>query len=240
LDLGIAGRVAVVTAASDGLGLASAMALAREGCDVVITGRRPDKLDAAAAEIRRATGRVVLALAGDITDPDEPARVVDQAVSRFGRLDILVPNAGGPPPGRALELTDEQILSALNANFLTGVRLVRAARPYLQASGQGRICFITSYSVLQPIPYLSLSNLARAGLWGWAKTAAQDLLDGGVTLNLICPGPHRTERMVQIGIEDRAGDPADFGQAVAFLCSGSAKFITGTTLTVDGGLTLGL
>lgn len=240
MDLGLTDRVALVTAGSQGLGYASAAALAGDGARVAITGRTADVLERAAARLREESGAEVLALAGDITDAAEPARVVDATVGRFGRLDVLVANAGGPPPARALDVTDEQVLAAVNANLLATVRLVRAALPHLEASGQGRICAITSASVVQPIPDLALSNLARVGLWGWAKTAAQDLVGRGVTLNLICPGLHATERMKQLRLGGRAGDPADFGRAVAFLCSSSAGFITGTTLVVDGGSTLGI
>jgi 3-oxoacyl-[acyl-carrier protein] reductase len=240
LDLAIDGKVALVTGASEGLGLASAAALAAEGAEIVITGRRVDKLELARSELEERTGKVALVIQGDITEPDEPARVIDLVVAHFGRLDILVANAGGPPAQRALEVTDDEVIAAINANLLTTVRLVRAARPQLRATGDGRICCITSYSVLQPIPELALSNLARAGLWGWAKTAARDLVAEGVTLNLICPGPHRTARMATLGMQDRAGDPTDFGRAVAFLCSTTARFITATTLVVDGGATLGL
>ncbi|MBO0729968.1 MAG: SDR family oxidoreductase [Acidimicrobiaceae bacterium] len=240
MDLGLSDRVALVTASSKGLGFATAAALAADGARVAITGRDPTSLDRAAAELRASTGTDVLTVAGDITDPQEPARVVGAVVDRWSRLDVLVANAGGPPAGRALEITDEQIAEAVNANLVTTVRLVRAALPHLEASGQGRICAITSYSVHQPLPGLSLSNLARVGLWGWAKTAAQDLVEKGVTLNLICPGAHRTERMVHLGLTGRAGDPADFGRAAAFLCSSSAAFISGTSLVVDGGATLGL
>jgi 3-oxoacyl-[acyl-carrier protein] reductase len=240
MDLGIAGRVALVTAASKGLGLASAAALATDGARVAITGRTPDVLERAAADLRATTGTEVLALPGDITDPGEPERVVAATVARFGRLDILVANAGGPAPARSLDVTDDQILDAVNANLLTTVRLIRAALPHLEASDQGRICAITSYSIVQPIPTLALSNLARTGLWAWAKTAAADLAPRGVTLNVICPGPHRTERMAKLGMAGVGGDPGDFGRAVAFLCSSSAAFITATTLVVDGGATLGL
>ena len=240
MDLGIAGRVALVTAASKGLGLASAAALATDGARVAITGRTPDVLERAAADLQATTGTEVLALPGDITDRGEPERAVAATVARFGRLDILVANAGGPSPARSLDVTDEQILDAVNANLITTVRLVRAALPHLEASDQGRICAITSYSVVQPIPTLALSNLARTGLWAWAKTAAADLVPRGVTLNMICPGPHRTERMAKLGMAGVGGDPGDFGRAVAFLCSSSAAFITATTLVVDGGATLGL
>lgn len=240
MDLGLKDRVALVTAGSQGLGYASAAALASEGARVAITGRTADVLERAAQQLREENGAEVLSLPGDITGSAEPARVVEAVIERFGRLDVLVANAGGPPPVRALDVSDEQVLAAVNANLLTTIRLVRVALPHLETSGQGRICAITSASVVQPIPNLSLSNLSRVGLWGWAKTAAQDLVGRGVTLNLICPGLHATERMTSLGLSGRAGDPADFGRAVAFLCSSSAAFITGTTLVVDGGATLGL
>ncbi len=240
MDLGLKDRVALVTAGSQGLGYASAAALAAEGARVAITGRTVDVLDSAAERLREEHGADVLALAGDITDPAEPARVIEAVTGRFGGLDVLVANAGGPPPGRALDVTDDQVLAAVNANMLTTIRLVRLALPHLEASGQGRICAITSASVVQPIPGLSLSNLSRVGLWGWAKTAAQDLVGRDITLNLICPGLHATDRMTSLGMNGRAGDPGDFGRAVAFLCSSSAAFITATTLVVDGGANLGL
>ena len=240
MDLEIAGRAALVTGASQGLGLASAIALAAEGADVAITGRDAERLSIAAERIKSGTGRDVLVVRGDITEPHEPARAVQATVDRFGRLDILVANAGGPPPKRALEVTTEDIDAAVNANLATTVRLVQQARPHLREAGQGRVCAITSHSVLQPIPSLSLSNLARAGLWGWAKTAAKGLSAEGVTLNLICPGKHKTERLAELGVSGPAGDPADFGKVVAFLCSGPARYISATTIVVDGGEILGL
>ncbi len=240
MDLEIAGRAALVTGASQGLGFASALALAAEGADVAITGRDAERLSRAAERIKSETGRDVLALLGDITDPNEPARAVQATAERFGRLDILVANAGGPPPKRALEVTTEDIDAAVNANLATTVRLVQQARPHLREAGEGRVCAITSHSVLQPIPSLSLSNLARAGLWGWAKTAAKELFAEGVTLNLVCPGKHNTERLAALGMSGSAGDPADFGKVVAFLCSGPARYISATTIVVDGGEILGL
>lgn len=240
MDLGIAGRAALVTGASQGLGFASALALAADGAEVAITGRDTGRLAAAAGRIDAETGRKALTIPGDITDPAEPGRAVRATVERFGRLDIVVPNAGGPPPKRALDVTGEDIGAAVNANLTSMVRLIQAARPHLRESGDGRICAITSFSVLQPIPSLSLSNLARAGLWGWAKTAAQELVPEGITLNLICPGRHNTERLASLGFEGRAGDPVDFGKVVAFLCSAPARFITATTIVVDGGEMLGL
>jgi 3-oxoacyl-[acyl-carrier protein] reductase len=240
VDLGIAGRAALVTAASKGLGRASALALRADGVDVVICGRGRDAVDAAVVELGGPDH--VLGVVQDVTEPDAPARLVDATVARFGRLDILVANAGGPPPGRALEVTDEQIVAALDANLTTSVRLVRRALPHMQAQGWGRVCCITSYSVKQPIPTLALSNLARTGLWAWAKTAAQDVAGTGITINLACPGAHATDRMKQLGGGDASnmGDPADFGRVVAFLCSEPAGYVNGVALQVDGGAVLGL
>src|SRR4051812_1109830 len=131
--------------------------------------RHEDELRAAADPIG------ALAVVLDITEPDAPQRLVDAAVAEYGRLDIIVPNAGGPPPGRAFDVTDEQILTAVNNNLLASIRLIRAGLPHLEANGWGRICMITSYSVKQPVPGLALSNVARTGLWAWTKTAAADL-----------------------------------------------------------------
>jgi 3-oxoacyl-[acyl-carrier protein] reductase len=152
-----------------------------------------------------------------------------------------VANAGGPPPGRALEVTDEQIAAALNANLLTSARLVREAVPHMRRGGWGRICLITSYWIKQPIPTLTLSNLARTGLWAWAKTAAADLWPDRITLNLACPGAHATDRMKQLGGDvSGLGDPGDFGQVVAFMCSQPAGFLSGAAVNVDGAAVAGL
>ena len=237
MDLGIAGRVAIVAASSKGLGRASAEALAAEGCKVVMCSRSAEALRAAAEPIG------ALAVPMDITERDAPQRIVDAALAEHGRLDIVVPNAGGPPPGRALDVSDDQLLTALNANLLATIRLVRSALPHLEAQAWGRICMITSYTVKQPAPGLALSNVARTGLWAWTKTAAVDLLPKGITLNMAAPGPHATDRMKQLSgavSADGMGDPEDFGKIVAFLCSEPAKFITGVALNVDGGAVAGL
>jgi 3-oxoacyl-[acyl-carrier protein] reductase len=239
MDLGVAGRVALVTAASKGLGRAAALALAAEGAKVAICARGAGALAATEAELAALTE--VLALQADVTDPGTPARLVEATVERFGRLDILVANAGGPPAGKALEVDDAQLEAAVNANLLTSVRLVRAAVPHLRAQGWGRICLLTSSAVKQPLPTLSLSNTARAGLWGWAKTAAADLFPEGITLNLACPGLHATDRVKELDLgPGPLGDPADFGRVVAFLCSAPAGFLSGTAVLVDGARSLGL
>ena len=243
MDLGIAGRVALVTASSKGLGRASALALAEEGCRVVICARGEEALAATATDIE-AIGGDVLAIVDDVTEPEAPARLVASTVEHFGSVDIVVGNAGGPPPGHALDVTDEGIAAAVNANLTTSVRLAREAVPHMRAAGWGRICFITSVSVKQPIPTLALSNTARTGLWAWAKTAASDLVGDGITVNLACPGSHDTDRMKALvasgAFSGRLGDPADFGRVVAFLCSEPAKFVSGVALQVDGAGVAGL
>jgi 3-oxoacyl-[acyl-carrier protein] reductase len=236
MDLGIEGKVALVTAASKGLGRGAALALSREGARVAICARDPESLASAAGDL---PGEV-LAIPADVTDPAAPARLVEATVERFGRLDMLVANAGGPPPARALEVEDDAMFAAVNANMLASIRLVRAAVPHMRASGWGRIALLTSWSVKQPIPTLAYSNAARTGLWAWAKTAAQDLIADGITLNLVCPGPHATERAKELGLTGPMGDPEDFGRVVAFLCSASAAFVSGAALQVDGAGTLGL
>jgi 3-oxoacyl-[acyl-carrier protein] reductase len=238
VELGLAGKVALVTASSKGLGRASALALSQEGAKVVLCARDEQALAGAAA----AMPGEALAVAADVTDPATPRRLVAAATERFGGLHVLVANAGGPPPARALEVDDDDLLAALQANLLTSIRLVLAALPPMRAAGWGRICLITSKAVKQPIPTLALSNTARTGLWAWAKTAAADLVDDGVTLNLACPGTHDTERARQAGMlgDGPVGDPADFGKVVCFLCSEPARFVSGTALQVDGATTTGL
>jgi len=240
VDLGIAGKVALVTAASKGLGRASALALAAEGARVAICARGEPALRATEADIRD-LGAEVLAIVADVTDPEAPARLVAQTVEHFGGLDILVANAGGPPPARALEVTDEQIAAAVNANLTTSVRLVRDAVAPMRGAGWGRICLITSFSIKQPIAGLALSNLARTGLWAWAKTAAADLFADGITLNLACPGHFATDRMKQLGGDPaHMGNPADFGKVVAFLCSQPCNYLSGVAVNIDGAAVLGL
>ena len=241
MDLGIEGKAALVVAGSRGLGRATADALAAEGVRVLLSSRNEERLAQARASLR-ALGAEVETRADDITDPDAPRRLVEATVEAFGSIDIVVPNAGGPPPGRALDLDDAALVAALNANLLASVRLTREALPFMRAAGWGRICCITSYSVVQPVPTLALSNTARVGLWAWAKTAAHDLASegSGITLNLICPGPHATDRMRELGGSGVMGDPADFGKIVAFLCSQQSRFVNGAAVVVDGGATLAL
>ena len=241
MDLGIAGKAALVVAASRGLGRATAEALAGEGVRVMLSSRSGADLEALATSLRSAGAEVEVAEA-DITDPRAPARLVEATVAAFGGVDIVVANAGGPPAARALDVDDAQLEAALNANLLSAVRLTREAVPHMRGNRWGRICYITSYSVVQPVPTLALSNTARTGLWAWVKTAAHDLAaeGSGITLNLLCPGPHATDRMKELGGTGPMGSPADFGRVATFLCSQPAGYVNGAAVVVDGGSTLAL
>ena len=220
MNLGINGKTALVTASSQGLGRACALALAAEGVNVVICARGRDALEGTAGEITSAGG-TAHAVVDDVTDAGAPDYLVQTTVGRFGGIDILVGNGGGPPAMRALEADDAAMARALNDNLLAMVRLVRAAVPRMVA---GRWPDLPDHIVCgkEPIPALALSNTARTGLWAWSKTAAQDLRQHGVTLNLACPGYHATDRLKTIGGVPSGlltGDPADFGKIVAFMCS---------------------
>ena len=257
MNLNLTNRVAAVAAASAGLGYASALTLAQEGCRVAICARRPEKLEAAAQSIREQTGVDVLAIPLDISHKDAPARFIQAAVEHFGQLDIAVANAGGPPSGTFATLTDEQWEQALEQNLMSAVRLFRAALPHVQASDQGRLIAITSISAKQPLDDLLLSNAARAGVHAMVKTLSREIATTGVTVNIVAPGITRTDRITELAeqtaaregitVEEayarraasvpmgRLGDPMEFGAAVTFLCSKQAAFITGVALPVDGG-----
>lgn len=247
MDLGIAGRRAAVAGASAGLGYASAEALADAGCSVVICGRDAGRVRDAAERI----GRGCIGLALDVGDAAGGERFVAAATEALGGVDILVPNAGGPPPGTFASTPVDAYAGALDLNLLSVVAMCKAAVPAMQERRWGRVCAITSFSVRQPIPSLILSNTARAGTTGFLKTLAREVARDGVTVNSAQPGVHQTDRIRALSganLEALAGgipagvvgDPADFGKVVAFLCSEPARFITGTGVPVDGGAIAGL
>lgn len=242
MDLLIKDKIALVTAASEGLGFASAMALAKEGVNLVLNSSNAEKLKLAANTIRDKTGVEVVEIAKDITNRDVPEQLIDEAVSIFGNLDIVVANAPGPPAKSALDINDDDIELAINNNFATTVRLATLCLPKMIENNFGRIVGIASSSILQAIVSLPLSNAARIALWAWVKTAAYELgqKNLNVTINLVCPGSHSTARIRQLGFTGRMGNPDDFGSVVAFLCSQQANFINGSRVVVDGGLTLAL
>jgi 3-oxoacyl-[acyl-carrier protein] reductase len=253
MDYGIAGRKAIVCAASKGLGRACAMSLAREGVELVITARTAETLEQTAAEIRNATGAKVTAVAGDITT--EAGR--EAALAACPEPDILVNNAGGPPPGDFRDWTRDDWIKAVDGNMLTPIFLIKAVVDGMIARGFGRIVNITSASVKSPIPVLGMSNGARAGLTGFCAGLARQVARHNVTINALLPGPFLTDRLRSGAIADaqksnrsvdeiiaerakaspagRVGDPAEFGDACAFLCAAQSGFIVGQNLLLDGG-----
>lgn len=250
MDLGIEGKKAAVAASSAGLGLGAAKALAVEGVQVAISGRDPDKLAAAKAEIEAASGRDdVIVIEADVSQPEGGRAFVEAAVERLGQVDILVTNAGGPPPGKFADTDLDGYRAALDMNLLAMVEMCRAAIPAMQERKWGRVCAITSIGVKQPIPVLMASSVARAGLTSFLKITAREVAADGVTVNSCQPGSHWTARVSKLTDREsasknnpsqRIGEADDFGQAVAFLCSEPANFINGTGLLVDGGQAVGL
>jgi 3-oxoacyl-[acyl-carrier protein] reductase len=247
MDLGISGRTAAVAAASSGLGLASAVALANEGVRVAICGRDKDRVDEAIATI----GHDAIGLVADVSTPDGATRFVADATDALGTVDILVPNAGGPPPGTFASTSVDAYPDALNLNLMSVVSMCKAGVPPMQERGWGRVVAITSISVRQPIGTLILSNTARAGATAFLKTLAREVAVDGVTVNSVQPGLHATNRLLSLHGGDASaaaagvpagtvGDPADFGAIVAFVCSEHGRFLTGAAINVDGGAYAGL
>ncbi len=246
MDLGISGRTALVTGASAGLGLACAQALAAEGVRVAVASRSADKLAAAVATL---DGDPVM-LTVDLSDPASVDALVDDATEALGHVDILIANGGGPPPGNFASTDVDAYPAALQLNLLSMVALTKAFVPPMQERGWGRVVAVTSAAVRQPMDYLILSNTARSGLTAFLKTTATEVAGDGVTVNTVQPGVHATDRLAQLYDDldevarsvptQRLGDPGDFGRIVAFLCSESARSITGASVPVDGGAIKGL
>jgi len=255
-------KVAVVAAASRGLGRAVAEALAAEGARLAICSRDRGRITAAADAIRDATGSDVLALECDVTDPAAVARFAATVLDHYGTAHILFTNAGGPPPGSVLDFGADDYAAAVELNLLSTIRLVNAFLPAMQRQGWGRIVASTSISVKQPLPNLALSNVARAGVVAYIKSLSQRVAADNITANTVAPGYIMTERVDQL-LDDRAareertpaevredlagdiparriGRPDEFGALVAFLASEPAAYITGTTLLIDGGMYQGL
>jgi 3-oxoacyl-[acyl-carrier protein] reductase len=246
MDLGISGRRAAVAAATDGLGLGTARALVADGVHVAICGRNPERLAAAVAALQALEGGDVHGLVADVGTTDGAEAFVADATAALGGIDILVPNAGGPPPGGFASTNLAAYAPALELSLLSTVAMCMAAVPAMRSQGWGRVAAITSVSVRQPIPGLILSNTARAGVTGFLKTLALEVAPDGVTVNSVQPGSHATERLRSMHGGDLTaaaasvptgalGRPDDFGAVVAFLCSDQARFITGAALPVDGG-----
>jgi 3-oxoacyl-[acyl-carrier protein] reductase len=242
VQLGLSGRTALVMGASSGLGLASAEALACEGANVSIFGRRRELLEREAERIG------ALAVRGDVTVPRDLERAVEQTLAAFGSLDVLVWNSGGPPPGAGLDVTPESIEQAIELLLQPLVRLVHLCLPWLASSEAGRILAITSIAAKEPTRHLALSNAIRPGVTGWLKTLAGEVGPQGITVNCVAPGRFGTARLEQLypeGPSDadlaeiplrRWGEPMEFGDVVCFLASDRARYVTGQTIVVDGGL----
>ncbi len=263
MDLGLQDKVALVTAASAGLGFATALELAREGASVVICGRDAGRVSAAVERLRsdvpeaRVEGR-----AADVTDQGDVVDLIAFVIERFGRLDILVTNAGGPPGGVFVATSLETWRGAIDLTLMSAVYLVRSALPHLKKSPAGSVLTITSFSVKQPVPNLMLSNVIRPAVIGLTKALSQELGPLGIRTNSILPGWTKTERVdyiMQMRAESngtsvgeevakvtagiplrRMGDPAEFGRTAAFLVSPAAGYINGTMIQVDGGAIGGL
>lgn len=257
MDLGLKDKRALVIGASRGLGYATGHLLAKEGCRVAINGRDEAKIKAAAEKIVKETGASVTGIAGDVSNPSVPEKIIEQAVKFLGGLDLLVTNAGGPPAG-AFESFDEATWEkAVNLSFMSHVRLIRAALPHLRKSKAASVLTMTSYTVKQPLPNLVLSNSVRLATIGLTKTLALELGSEGIRFNSILPATIETDRIrelasfraqkngttleqelaidAQKSVFGRIGQPEEFANAAVFLLSPAASYLTGVMLTVDGG-----
>jgi 3-oxoacyl-[acyl-carrier protein] reductase len=262
MELGLSNKVGLVAAASQGLGKAIATRLAQEGMKLTLCARGEEQLKKTAQEIQKSTHAEMLAIPADVTRHDQIQNLVQKAVARFGSLDVLVTNAGGPSPGRFLELDDTAWEQAFQLTLMSAVRLCREAIPHMQKRHWGRIIHVTSVSVKQPLENLLLSNSLRLAVIGLSKTLANELAVEGITVNAVCPGPMATQRLEElfaaraasrgISVEEmrriwtkdiplgRLGQPAELADLVAFLASDNARFITGTAIQVDGGMVKGI
>ena len=253
MDMGIFGKKALICASSKGLGRGCAEALAAEGVDLVINGRNTEVLEATAADIRASYGVEVITVACDVTTAEGQLLILERAE----QVDILVTNAGGPPPGIWSDWGRDDFIAALDANMLTPIALMKACLPSMMSVGWGRIINITSQSVKAPIAVLGLSNAARTGLTGYVAGTARQVAGKGVTINNLLPGIHATDRAISLdnsvmqaqGISmqqaqkqrqssipaGRYGTAEEFGAACAFLCSKHAGYIVGQNILLDGG-----
>jgi 3-oxoacyl-[acyl-carrier protein] reductase len=250
MDLGLAGRVALVAAGTSGLGLGTACALAAEGAHVALCGRDGERLAAAAARVDAAGPGTVLSARLDVRDEAAVAAWVDGVAAELGALHVVVTNGAGPPPGTVTSFGLGDYREALETSLLPHIGLALAALPHLRAAEWGRLLMIASETVKQPIPHYGLSNVVRVGLVGFAKSLVRELGPAGVTVNVLAPGYHRTPAVQrQLGAEPdarlaeftadiplgRLGEAADFGAVAAFLASAQAGFVTGEVFLVDGG-----
>jgi 3-oxoacyl-[acyl-carrier protein] reductase len=255
MDLGLAGRVAMVAAGSSGLGFGAASALAGEGAHVAICGRDEERLSAAAKLLDEVGPGRVIATPVDVRDETAVARWVDGVAGELGGVHIVVTNGSGPKPGPVTQFSVDDYRDALETALLPHIGLALAALPHLTAAGWGRLLMIASETVRHPLPRYGLSSVVRIGLVGFAKSLVHELGPAGVTVNVLAPGYHRTPAVeAQLGPDPdatlgemtagiplrRMGEPADFGAVAAFLASAQASFVTGEVLLVDGGAHRGM
>jgi 3-oxoacyl-[acyl-carrier protein] reductase len=262
MDLGLSGKVALVAGASQGMGRATALGFAREGAKVGICARGEAALNEAAELIRKETGTEVLAMVADMTKVEDIQRFVNKTAEQFGRLDVIVNNAGGPPPGEFMKFTDEDWQNAFRLSFMSTMRMTREAVPHMRKVGGGRVINITSYSVKEPIAGLVLSNAIRSAVIGLAKTLSRELARDNILINNVCPGRIDTERAQKLNkaraerlnrsVEEinremaaevplgRYGTAEETADVIVFLGSARASYVTGTTIQVDGGLVRGI
>lgn len=261
MEFNLQGKTAIIGGSSKGLGKACAIALAREGVNIVLCARNSDALNQTQKEIE-SFGVGVLSLSVDMANIDDNKRIVDEAANRFGGVDILVNNSGGPKPGTFRDITEDDLDDAYNSVLKYNIRMINLCLPYMEKKGWGRIINIASVTVKEPAPNMVLSNIFRSAVASYAKTISKELISKGVTINTVCPGYFKTDRVTQLmkarseaegisveeyeqkAIQDfphkRYMDPQELGDLVCYLCSDQARSVNGTTIQIDGGLLSGL
>ena len=261
MEFNLQGKTAIIGGSSKGLGKACAIALAREGVNIVLCARNSDALNQTQKEIE-SFGVGVLSLSVDMANVDDNKRIVDEAANRFGGVDILVNNSGGPKPGTFRDITEDDLDDAYNSVLKYNIRMINLCLPYMEIKGWGRIINIASVTVKEPAPNMVLSNIFRSAVASYAKTISKELISKGVTINSVCPGYFKTDRVTQLmkarseaegisveeyeqkAIQDfphkRYMDPQELGDMVCYLCSDQARSVNGTTIQIDGGLLSGL
>ena len=262
MDLGLKGKVAAVAAASQGLGFAAARTLAAEGARVGICSRDRERIEQAAGTLRSGADRDVVPFVADLSKPEEAAEFIRSVHERFGRLDILVTNAGGPPPGGIAELTRENIEHGFHLTLLSAIAMIQAAIPFMKENQWGRIVNIVSITVKQPEVTLLMSNTMRSALVGFSKSISMELARDNILINNVAPGYTRTERLTELAADlanrqqvtpddifngwtqkipmGRLGEPGELANVIAFLSSEASSYVTGVTIQVDGGFIQGV